>query len=102
MNAGDASVEANRQFLIEVFITPRPVVNDPQGLAVRDGLHQLGYAGVVSVRVGKYLRLHLEATSEAEAHVLATEMCDKLLANPVIEDYRLSVSPLIADATARD
>jgi phosphoribosylformylglycinamidine synthase len=79
-------------YLVEVFITPRPVVNDPQGLAVRAGLLQLGYDGVESVRVGKYIRLQLRADSSTAAESVATEMCERLLANPVIEDFRLIVS----------
>lgn len=90
----DAPGALDQLFLVEVFITPRPVVNDPQGLAVRDGLQQLEYAGVESVRVGKYLRLRMRAASTDNAQAMATEMCDRLLANPIIEDYRLSVAPL--------
>ena len=93
----EADTQAEDQlYLVEVFITPRPVVNDPQGLAVRDGLQQLEYNGVESVRVGKYVRLQLHATSDQAAQSLATEMCDRLLANPIIEDYRLSVTLLNA------
>ena len=71
---------------------PRPVVNDPQGLAVRAGLQQLGYVGVEIVRVGKYIRMPLRASSIEAAERSATEMCDRLLTNPIIEDYRLVVS----------
>lgn len=93
MTAGTPAIAgAQTRFLIEVFVTPRPVVNDPQGLAVRDGLHQLEYAEVESVRVGKYLRLQVHADSETTARERATQMCDQLLANPVIEDYRLAVT----------
>jgi phosphoribosylformylglycinamidine synthase len=83
---------STERYLVEVFISPRPVVNDPQGLAIRDGLRNLGYGSVDSVRAGKYLRLVLEAGSDDEARSLAAEMCDRLLANPVIEQYSLSVS----------
>ncbi len=65
----------------------KPVVNDPQGLAVESGLRQLGYGGVSQVRVGKYIELALVADDEMDARTKIEEMCDKLLANPVIEDY---------------
>ncbi|MHB8645219.1 MAG: phosphoribosylformylglycinamidine synthase subunit PurS [Thermomicrobiales bacterium] len=70
-----------------VTVMLKPVVNDPQGLAVESGLKQLGYGGVSQVRVGKYIELALVARDEHEARTKIEEMCDKLLANPVIEDY---------------
>jgi len=70
-----------------VTVMLKPVVNDPQGLAVESGLRQLGYSGVSNVRVGKYMELALVAQDEMEARTQIEEMCDKLLANPVIEDY---------------
>ncbi len=70
-----------------VTVMLKPVVNDPQGLAVESGLQQLGFRGVSNVRVGKYIDLLLVAEDEAEARGRIEEMCDKLLANPVIEDY---------------
>lgn len=70
-----------------VTVMLKPVVNDPQGLAVESGLRQLGYGGVSQVRVGKYIELALVAQDEMEARTMIEEMCDKLLANPVIEDY---------------
>lgn len=70
-----------------VTVMLKPVVNDPQGLAVESGLQQLGYGGVSNVRVGKYIELVLIARDELEARTRIEEMCDKLLANPVIEDY---------------
>ena len=54
-------------FAVEVIVALKPVVNDPQGLVVRDGLHRLGFAGVKAVRVGKHIDLELEADSEFEA-----------------------------------
>ena len=75
-----------------VFVTLKPVVNDPQGLAIRGGLHQMGYAGVESVRAGKFLELTVRAAERAEAERLVEEMCRRLLANPVIEDFRFTLS----------
>ena len=69
----------------------KPLVNDPQGLAVRDGLHNLGFAGVQTVRVGKRIEVTLEATDQAAAEAAVGEMCDRLLANPVIESFEFEV-----------
>jgi phosphoribosylformylglycinamidine synthase PurS subunit len=80
-------------FLARIYVTLRPTVNDPQGLTIRGGLHQLGFDEVESVRAGKYLEVRLDASDAGTAEARATEMCRKLLANPVIEDYRLSVEP---------
>jgi phosphoribosylformylglycinamidine synthase len=76
-------------FSVEVAVTLKPVVNDPQGLVVRDGLRQLGFGQVLSARVGKVIALELEAASEDEARALVVDMCEKLLRNPVIEDYHI-------------
>ena len=76
-----------------VIVTPKPVVNDPQGITVRGGLHRLGFAEVNEVRVGKYIELQLEAEDEEAARVRVSEMCRKLLANHVIEDVRFQVEP---------
>ncbi len=84
-------------YLFEAVVTLKPVVNDPQGLVVRNGLHQLGFAGVQEVRVGKHIEITLDAVDEATAHERATQMCEKLLRNPVIEDYRITIAAL-ADA----
>lgn len=70
-----------------VTVMLKPVVNDPQGLAVEGGLRQMGYGGVRGVRVGKYIELVLAAATESEARSQVEAMCDTLLANPVIEDY---------------
>ncbi len=79
-------------WLAKVHVTLKPVVLDPQGQAVQGGLKQLGFDTVKSVRVGKYLEIKLDAPSRQEAEHLVNEMCVKLLANPVIEDYRLEVT----------
>jgi phosphoribosylformylglycinamidine synthase len=76
-------------FITEVVVTLRPVINDPQGLSVRAGLHRLGFDGVVSARVGKFVELVVEAEDEEAARAAVTEMCGRLLCNPVIEDWRI-------------
>ncbi len=75
----------------DVYVALKPGVNDPQGLAVRDGLHRLGYDEVSQVRVGRYIQVWLEAPDETTAAARVREMCERLLANPVIEEYRFQV-----------
>jgi phosphoribosylformylglycinamidine synthase subunit PurS len=85
-----------QQWLARVHVTLKPVVNDPQGLAVLGGLQQLGHGNVSSVRLGKYLELRLAAADLASAEAQVDEMCRRLLANPVIEDYRFSLEATAA------
>ena len=75
------------RYRASVYVTLKPAVNDPQGNAVMDGLHALGFESVSNVRVGKFVTLELEAADGAEATRQAEAMCDRLLANPVIETY---------------
>jgi phosphoribosylformylglycinamidine synthase PurS subunit len=79
------------RLLARVIVTPKPVVNDPQGATVRAGLHRLGFEDVSEVRVGKYIEVTLEADDETDARHQVSEMCRKLLANHVIEDVRFQV-----------
>jgi phosphoribosylformylglycinamidine synthase len=74
-----------------VFVTLKPSVFDPQGTTVAEALHTLGYANVKDVRQGKYFELDIDAASPAEAERVAAEAAAKLLANPVIESYRIEV-----------
>jgi phosphoribosylformylglycinamidine synthase len=74
-----------------VFVTLKPSVFDPQGKTIADALHSLGYGGVDDVRQGKYFELDLKTADASEARALAAEVADKLLANPVIESYRVEV-----------
>ena len=78
-------------YVARVYVTLKPTVNDPQGLTIRGALHSLGFADVESVRAGKYLEVSLAAKSRGQAEKQLTEMCRKLLANPVIEDYRFEL-----------
>jgi len=75
-----------------VFVTLKPSVFDPQGNTITEALHQMGYGGVGDVRQGKYFELDLAANTPEEAKQLAGEIAHKLLANPVIESYRVVVS----------
>ncbi len=76
---------------VRVFVTPRQGILDPQGRAVEHSLKSLGFGQVSSVRVGKYIVLDIDAPSREEARAMAARMCEQLLANPLIEDYRFEV-----------
>ena len=78
-------------FLARVYVTPKPTVNDPQGLTIRGALHSLGFADVDSVRAGKYMEIQVNASKRKEAEAQVSEMCRKLLANPVIEEFRFEL-----------
>ena len=78
-------------WLAQVYVTLKPVVNDPQGLAIRGGLRNLGFESVESVRAGKYIEIKLEASDREAAENAVRQMCIKLLANPVIEDFRFDL-----------
>ncbi|MGE5396202.1 MAG: phosphoribosylformylglycinamidine synthase subunit PurS [Chitinophagales bacterium] len=78
-------------FLGRVYVTLRKQVLDPQGDAVRKSLSTLGYSEVEDVRVGKFIELKLNAANEKEALTKLDEMCSRLLANPVIEEYRIEL-----------
>lgn len=78
--------------LARVFVTLKPSVFDPQGHTIAEALHQMGYADVQDVRQGKYFELELGAASAEEARSVASEVAHRLLANPVIESYRIEVA----------
>jgi len=74
-----------------VFVTLKPSVFDPQGRTVTEALHTLGYDAVRDVRQGKYFELDVDAATAADARTLVAAAADKLLANPVIESYRIEL-----------
>ena len=74
-----------------VYVTLKKSVFDPQGQTIADALHSLGYAGIGDVRQGKFFELELDSSSPDQARALASEVADKVLANPVIESYRVEV-----------
>jgi len=76
---------------VKVYVTLKAGVLDPQGKAIERSLHSLGYPEVTGVRIGKYLEFELAGASKENAEQEAREMCAKLLANPVIEDYRFEI-----------
>lgn len=75
-----------------IYVTIKESVLDPQGSAVQGALHKLGFGEVGSVRIGKYLEVKLNTEDRAEAEARVKTMCEKLLANTVIEDYRFELS----------
>jgi len=75
-----------------VFVTLKPSVFDPQGRTIADALQSLGYGAVGDVRQGKYFELDLAVSNAADAKTLASEVADKVLANPVIESFRIEVA----------
>jgi phosphoribosylformylglycinamidine synthase len=79
------------RYRLEVRIIPRPGLLDPEGKAIHHSLDSLGYEGVARVRVGKAVMLDLDAASSASAVASAEEMCRRLLANPVTEEYSIEV-----------
>ena len=78
---------------VKIFVSLKQGVLDPQGKAIERSLHTLGYHEVRNVRAGKYLELEIDASSRDDAELRIREICDKLLANPVIEDYRFEINP---------
>jgi phosphoribosylformylglycinamidine synthase subunit PurS len=82
-------------FLARVYVSLKPTVNDPQGLTIADGLRSLGFSEVEGVRAGKYLEIRLPAAGAEEARARVDAMCEKLLANPIIENYRFDIEELV-------
>jgi phosphoribosylformylglycinamidine synthase len=77
-------------FRVQVHIVPRRGILDPQGKAVADALHSLGFAGVQDARIGKHIVLDVDAPSESDVRQKVSEMCERLLANPVTEQFEIS------------
>ena len=77
------------KFRIAVHITPRKGLLDPQGKAVTDALHTLGFQSVTNVHVGRYIIIESDAYDAITAEEAVTDMCKKLLANPVTEDFEI-------------
>lgn len=78
-------------YLAKVYVTLKPTVNDPQGLTIKGALQTLGFNSARSVRAGKYIEIRLEEDSLEKAKQQVQDMCQKLLANPIIENFRFEV-----------
>jgi phosphoribosylformylglycinamidine synthase subunit PurS len=74
-----------------IYVTLRPSVLDPAGAAVQAGIKQMGFAGISDVRIGKYVEMSVVAIDEATATSELDKICGQLLANPVIENYRIEL-----------
>jgi phosphoribosylformylglycinamidine synthase PurS subunit len=85
-------------WLAEIQVRLKPSVNDPQGLSIRGALRSLGF-GVDDVRAGKLIEVRLAATDREAAQQAVERMCEQLLANPVIETYRFTLSAIDAPAS---
>ena len=81
-------------FLAKIYITLKTSVNDPQGLTIKGGLYNLGFDSVNSVRAGKYMEINVNETDRAKAEEQAKGMCEQLLANPIIEDFRFELEEI--------
>ena len=79
-----------------VFVTLKPSVFDPQGRTIVESLHSMGYGGVADVRQGKYFEVKVEAADEAAAEALVRDVSARLLANPVIESFRIETPAPVA------
>src|SRR5262245_31216720 len=86
-----SSFRLNMPMKARVFVTLKPSVFDPQGQTIADALHSMGYGAVGDVRQGKYFELEVASGSAEQARTVASEVADKLLANPVIESYRIEI-----------
>ncbi len=78
-------------FEAKIYITFKEGVVDPQGITIKGALESLGYKGISDVRMGKYIQMKLNTQDKEKAESDLKEMCVKLLANPVIEDYRYEI-----------
>lgn len=80
------------KYQARIYVTLRPSVLDPAGVAVESGVKHLGYDNVEQVRIGKYIELMICADNENKAREQLDRICDQLLANPVIENYRFDLT----------
>jgi phosphoribosylformylglycinamidine synthase len=78
---------------VKIFVTPRQGILDPQGRAVQAALANLGFAGASDVHLGRFIVMALDAPSQLAAEETVRAMCELLLSNPTIEDYRFEVEP---------
>ena len=79
-------------YLARIYVTPRADVLDPQGTAVGNALHSLGFDEVGEVRIGRYLEVELKGEDRSAAETRLRAMCEKLLANPVVEDFSFEIA----------
>ena len=85
-------------FKASIVVTLRPSILDPQGKVTKNTLESLGFGGVERVRMGKFIEMWVDAESEADARKVAEEACRRVLANQVMEDFRVEIEPVLAEA----
>ncbi|MFA6548813.1 MAG: phosphoribosylformylglycinamidine synthase subunit PurS [Candidatus Margulisiibacteriota bacterium] len=81
-------------FEAQIKVTLKKTVADPQGQTIKHALESFGFSGIERLRMGKFITVTIKAKDQAEAKAQAEKMCQKLLANPIIEDYSIEVKPL--------
>lgn len=81
-------------FRVSVYVTPKAGVVDPQGAVVERALPALGHSSAKNVRIGRYITLDVQGTDAAKVNADVDDMCRRLLANPIIEDYRFEIYPV--------
>lgn len=86
----NTAAEVDTDWLVDIIVTPKPGVNDPEGEAILHGLHGLEHRSVNRVRAGRFFQIALVADSEVDAVSAAEMMCRELLANPVIQVFEIS------------
>jgi phosphoribosylformylglycinamidine synthase subunit PurS len=89
----DRNTTVTQAYQAKIYVTLRPSVLDPAGTAVQSGLGHMGHDNVEKIRIGKYIELTLTAADAQAATAQLDQMCDQLLANPVIENYRFELEP---------
>lgn len=82
-------METKKRYTASVIVTLRKNIDDAQGKTIESALHTLGFLQIRNVRAGKVFRFQVEADSEEQAYRIVEKACEKLLANPVIEDYEI-------------
>lgn len=81
-------------FSAKIKVTLRKSILDPQGKAVEHSIQSMGFSSITDTRIGKFIELKIDTSSEEEARLVTDEICRKLLANPVMEDYSFDISTM--------
>lgn len=81
-------------FSAKIKVTLRKSILDPQGKAVEHSIQSMGFSSITDTRIGKFVELKIDTSSEEEARLVTDEICRKLLANPVMEDYSFDISKM--------
>lgn len=91
--SSNSDISMTQPYQARIYITLRPSVLDPAGAAVKSGITHLGFQNVDEVRIGKFIEVRLSSNDEVAATAELEQICDQLLANPVIENYRFELIP---------